>query len=111
VLGLKVATGAIEQALQDRLGAEGVCILSTAGDQGGGDEIHLLIQAGRNLEQADVEAAADAELGAIKRVPVHIDFVATMPRNEMGKIDRRALKEDLARRRTATNRAAQGRIS
>jgi len=63
------------------------------------DEIHLVIEAGRKLKHADIEAAADAELGQIKRVSVHIVFVAKMPRNDMGKIDRRALKEELLRRR------------
>jgi len=109
VLGIKVATGAIEQALQDRLGADGICILSMGSENAGAmhDEIHLVIEARRKLEHADIEAAADAELGQIKRIPVHIDFVATMPRNDMGKIDRRALKEEFLRRRgsgTATAR-------
>ena len=101
VLGIKVATGAIEQALQDRLGADGICIVSIASENESAmhDEIHLVIEAGRKLKHADIEAAADAELGQIKRVSVHIVFVAKMPRNDMGKIDRRALKEELLRRR------------
>lgn len=95
VLGIKVATGGIEQALQDRLGVDGVCILSVAGANGD-DEIHLVIQSARRIEPAELEASADALLGQIKCVPVHIEFVPAMPRNDMGKIDRRALKEQLA---------------
>jgi len=67
----------------------------------------ILIEAGRKLEHAEIEAAADAELGQIKRVPVHIEFVAMMPRNDMGKIDRRALKEELMRRRGRPTAAAR----
>jgi acyl-coenzyme A synthetase/AMP-(fatty) acid ligase len=33
---------------------------------------------------------------------VHIDFVAAMPRNDMGKIDRRALREEIIRTRIRT---------
>jgi acyl-CoA synthetase (AMP-forming)/AMP-acid ligase II len=42
VLGFKIATGAIEQALQDRLQAEGVCILSIPSrkEDATEDEIH-----------------------------------------------------------------------
>jgi acyl-coenzyme A synthetase/AMP-(fatty) acid ligase len=100
VLGIKVATGGIEQALQDRLGVEGVCILPVANEKGD-DEMHLVIQSGRRIERAEFESAADAELGAIKRVPVHIEVVPAMPRNDMGKIDRRALREQLMRARAA----------
>ena len=109
VLGIKIATGAIEQALQDRLGANGICIVSIASENERAmhDEIHLLIEAGQKLEHAEIEAAADAELGQIKRVPVHIEFVAMMPRNDMGKIDRRALKEELMRRRGRPTAAAR----
>ena len=41
VLGTKIATGGIEQALQDRLGAEGICILSLP-DHHGDEQIHLI---------------------------------------------------------------------
>jgi acyl-coenzyme A synthetase/AMP-(fatty) acid ligase len=57
---------------------------------------------GRTLERAEIEHAANAELGRIKQVPVHIDFVAAMPRNDMGKIDRRALREEIIRTRIRT---------
>jgi len=42
VLGIKIATGAIEQALQDRLGANGICIVSIASENERAmhDEIH-----------------------------------------------------------------------
>ena len=60
VLGNKVATGPIEQALQDRLGVDAVCIVSIRGKETD-DEIHIVIEATRRIERADVEAAARAE--------------------------------------------------
>ena len=94
VLGDKIATDPIERALQDRLGAEGVCIVSienTTGD----DEIHVVIQSSRPIEPAKIEAAGNAELGPIKRVPVRVVFIEKFPRNEMGKIERLVLKRQL----------------
>ena len=51
VLGDKIATDPIERALQDRLSAEGVCILSIE-NTGGEDEIHVVIQSSRPIEPA-----------------------------------------------------------
>jgi acyl-coenzyme A synthetase/AMP-(fatty) acid ligase len=94
VLGAKIATDPIERALQDRLGAEGVCILSIQNTQGD-EEIHVMIQPGRQMEQAEIQAAAYAELGVIKRVPVHVVLMEKLPRNEMGKIERLELRRQL----------------
>jgi acyl-coenzyme A synthetase/AMP-(fatty) acid ligase len=94
ILGNKIATSPIERALQDRLGVEGVCIISiqrNAGDE----EIHLVIQSSRRIERAEFEAATNAELGTIKRMPVHVSFMEKLPRNEMGKIQRLVLKQQL----------------
>ncbi len=95
VLGDKVATDPIERALQDRFGAEGVCILSIQ-KIGGDDEIYVVIQCRRRLEWAEVQAAANAELGVINRMPVRVAVVETLPRNDMGKIKRLELKRQLS---------------
>ncbi len=94
VLGDKIATDPIERALQDRLGAEGVCILSIE-STGADDEIHVVIQSRRPIEPPEIEVAGNAELGAIKGVPVRIVFIEKLPRNEMGKIERLVLKRQL----------------
>ncbi len=107
VLGDKVATGSIERALQDRLGANGVCLIGIPGAMGD-EEIHLVIESSRRFERAEIEAAANAELGIIKRVPVRFDFTAKLPRNEMGKIRRLALKQLLLRARGASGAHAPG---
>ena len=102
VLGDKIATDPIERVLQDRLGAEGVCILPIQNTEGE-DEIHLVIQRGRPLERAELEAAKSAVLGVIKSVSVRVAVVEKLPRNEMGKIKRLELKRQLTRARNASS--------
>jgi len=95
ILGDKIATGTIEQVLQDELGATGVCILSI-GNAGTADEIYIVIEVRRPLQPEVVKSAANAALGVLKRVPVHALLVERLPRNATGKIDRRLLKQQLA---------------
>jgi acyl-coenzyme A synthetase/AMP-(fatty) acid ligase len=94
VLGDKIATDPIERALQDRFGAEGVCILSIE-SKDAAEEMHVVIQANRRIEPAEIEAAKNTELRVIKRVPLRIVFIDQLPRNDMGKIERLALKQQL----------------
>ena len=101
VLGDKIATDPIERALQDRLGAEGVCILPVQNAHGD-EEIHVVIQCSRRLERAELEVAKNAELGAIRRVPTRVVFVDKLPRNEMGKIKRLELNRQLLLERQAS---------
>jgi acyl-coenzyme A synthetase/AMP-(fatty) acid ligase len=100
VLGDKIATDPIERALQDRLGAEGVCILPVPNAQGD-EEIHVVIQCSRRLRQAELEAAKKAELAAIRPAPMRIVFIDKLPRNEMGKIKRLELSRQLQLARQA----------
>ena len=94
VLGDKIATGPIEQALQDSLCVECVCILSVESTEGN-DEINVVIQTGRPIEPADIVAAENAARSAFMRVPMRVVFIDKLPRNEMGKIERLALKRQL----------------
>jgi len=94
LFGDKIATGPIEQALRDRLGVEGVCMLAVTNAQGG-DEIFVVIQSSQPLEQAEIDAAGKAELRLFRRVPVRAVSIEKFPRNEMGKIERRVLKRQL----------------
>ena len=100
VLGHKVATRPIEQAIQDRLGAKGVCIL-TVPNETGGEDFYLVIQPGQRIEKGAVQAAAEAEFGVLAKAPMDVVFLDTLPRNDMGKILRQALKETLRRKRNA----------
>ena len=94
VLGDKIATDPIERALQDRLGAEGVCILSLEGT-GADSEIYVVIQSSRQIDPAEIMAARHAELGVIQGLPLRVAVVEKLPRNAMGKIERLALKRQL----------------
>jgi acyl-coenzyme A synthetase/AMP-(fatty) acid ligase len=94
VLGDKIAAGPIEQALQDRLGAEGVCVLSMTSTDAS-DEIIVVIQSGRPLEPAAIQVAVSAELGMVKRIPVRAVLIEKLPRNAMGKIERLVLRRQL----------------
>lgn len=92
VLGDKMQAEPVEQALQDRLGAEGVCVFSHASGASG-EELHVVIHARRRIEEAELTAAIHAEL---PRFPhAHVHFIGQMPRNDMGKIDRARLKQRL----------------
>ena len=99
VRGTKIATGQIEQALQDRLGVEGVCLFSMQ-DEEAGEEIHVAIQSRRPIDRAALAAIAQSELGAFPRAHFHV--LESLPRNTMGKVRRFALKQQvLAKRRPA----------
>jgi acyl-coenzyme A synthetase/AMP-(fatty) acid ligase len=103
VLGDKIAAGPIEYALQDRLGAEGVCVMSMTSTDAS-DEIIVVIQPGRPLEPAAIQVAVNAELGMVKRIPVRAVLIEKLPRNAMGKVERLVLKRQLAL-------ASEGRLS
>lgn len=102
VLGDKVATAPIEQALQDQLGATGVCIVAVprvADD----DAIHVVIESKRPIDRAAWALAASA-LGPLARVPLTVHVVARLPRNGMGKVNRMDLRDQIRRLRTPTER-------
>lgn len=86
LLGSKLATAPLEQAVQDRLGAEGVCLL-TLPDAEGGEQLHLVIQPGEDFDRAALETLLREWLGAVgERVRYHL--VNVLPRNHMGKVQR-----------------------
>jgi acyl-coenzyme A synthetase/AMP-(fatty) acid ligase len=98
VLGSKIATGPIEQAMQDRLGVEGVCILSMPGD-GGDEEVHAAIQSRRAVSGAELESFARKELRGFPKVHFHV--FEQLPRNAMGKVVRLELRKMLIARGAA----------
>jgi acyl-coenzyme A synthetase/AMP-(fatty) acid ligase len=105
LFGDKIATGPLEQSLQDRLGAEGVCIVAIESSRGR-DEIYVVIKAGQPLQPSQIAAATKDELRIFRRIPIHAVLVGTLPRNAMGKIDRRALRRELAARISAGSGAS-----
>jgi len=87
--GDKVAAAPIEQALQDRLGVEGVCVFSMQGGDAG-EQVHIAIEARRPIEQGELAAALGAHFPRFRGAHVH--FVAALPRGAAGKVDRGALR-------------------
>ena len=87
ILGEKKPVEILEQVLQDRLSVDGVCVLSR--NEGEYDVIHILIQSRRRIAQDELAAAIYSCVPSGIRVAAH--YVAELPRNEMGKINRAAL--------------------
>jgi acyl-coenzyme A synthetase/AMP-(fatty) acid ligase len=88
VMGEKVGVLPLESALQDRLDAAAVCILSIPGPDG--EAVHVAIQPERVIGMAELRDALSAVLPRVAEVQAH--KVEAMPRNHMGKIDRTALR-------------------
>jgi acyl-coenzyme A synthetase/AMP-(fatty) acid ligase len=94
VFGVKLATGPIEQALQDRLGVEGVCILCLQ-ENGAEDKIDVVIQSNRPLTKEELASARKEDMGALRHAAARFRVVSGMPRNELGKVRRLELKRQL----------------
>jgi len=92
VLGNKIATAPIEAALQQRLDVDAVCLLSLP-RPGADDEVHIAIESGRALSQAELQAAANDQLKIFGQV--HFHLLQQLPRNRMGKVLRLALRQQL----------------
>lgn len=91
-LGTKIATGPIEQTLADRHGVEGVCVFA-APNAAGEDEVHIVLQSTRTLDQAQLKSTAQELLSMFRGV--HFHQMAQLPRNHMGKIRRQELRRQI----------------
>jgi acyl-CoA synthetase (AMP-forming)/AMP-acid ligase II len=85
----------LEQRLQDRLRLDGICLVSIRGSSQE-DELHILIQSQRPIGKDEVTKAL-ARVADLASVPeVHLQYVDSIPRNEMGKIDRPAIRQKIS---------------
>jgi acyl-coenzyme A synthetase/AMP-(fatty) acid ligase len=91
--GIKMAVEPVEQLLQDSLGADTVCLLSLRGESGD-DELHAIVQSQHEIGHANVAELIHASLRGFNLAHVH--FIETIPRNEMGKIDRLVLRKQIS---------------
>jgi acyl-coenzyme A synthetase/AMP-(fatty) acid ligase len=91
VMGDKYGTLPIETGLQARLGAQAVHVFSHAGPDG--EVVHVVIQPGEPISAEALKAALLETLPRMRAVRVH--RVDSFPRNNMGKIERVALKAQL----------------
>jgi acyl-coenzyme A synthetase/AMP-(fatty) acid ligase len=88
VLGEKRAVEPIELELQDKFAAEGVCIFSVP-LEGLDEELQIVIQSGLPISEAELGSFIRAQL---PNACFRVHFVNDLPRNDMGKIDRAALR-------------------
>ncbi len=92
VMGDKISAEPIEQALQEKLAVEDVCVLSIP-RQDAGEELHIAIQAQRPIESATLQAALNGHIAGFPAAQVH--FFTALPRVGMGKVDRIALRKQI----------------
>jgi acyl-coenzyme A synthetase/AMP-(fatty) acid ligase len=88
--GDKVSPAPIEDRLSELLGVSGVCLFSTP-DNDGEEIIHVVIETPTPYNSERLTAVLSQEFGGgFRRACVHC--VAALPRNEMGKIMRQAIR-------------------
>ena len=92
ILGKKIASAPIEEALERELGVTGVCVFSAQNEQFE-EEVRVAIEVERGIEEARLAPVLRCE---IPRAPgFRVRFFPAFPRNEMGKIRRAELRQRL----------------
>ena len=89
VQGYKISAAPIEGRLGELFGVSGVCLFSMPNDSGE-EEIHVVVETPTPIDSERLIAAINQELRGFPRAHVH--FVAALPRNEMGKVLRQAVR-------------------
>ncbi len=100
VRGHKISSGPIEDRLSDMLAVSGVCLFSMQND-GGEEEIHVVIESATPVEPVRLEAALRQELPQFAQA--HIHYLLALPRSEMGKVFRRAVRAQTLLRQFAVD--------
>ena len=90
--GNKVATFPIEHRIEQQLRVTGVCVFA-APDAAGVDELHVVIES-RTPVPAPALSWLAAAFATFASVRVH--RMDALPRNDMGKVERLALRRALA---------------
>ena len=93
VRGVKFAAEPIERVLQEKLGAEAICIVAMPGESDL-EEVHVVIQSRLAIAAAEIRAGIRTSLPSADKVRIH--FIGEMPRNELGKIDRITLRRRIS---------------
>ncbi len=102
IMGDKRPSGPYEQALQDALGLDGVCVLTEQGADRE-EQLHVVLE---TAEPIDEERLREAALTHLKGFPAaRFHFLAKFPRNHMGKVERFKLKQRLIEQQQAQTQA------
>jgi acyl-coenzyme A synthetase/AMP-(fatty) acid ligase len=91
--GKKILPAAIESRLCETLGVSGVCLVSMP-NQSGEEELHVTIESKKPVGTERLRAALDGVLKSFPRAHAHC--VASLPRNQMGKVVRQAVRDRIA---------------
>jgi acyl-coenzyme A synthetase/AMP-(fatty) acid ligase len=94
--GLKISPAPVEERLSELFGASGVCLFSMPGDDDA-EDIHVVVETATPIDSERLIAAVRRELPGLYQVRVH--SVAALPRNQMGKIVRQAIRAEASARR------------
>ncbi|HMK88891.1 MAG TPA: class I adenylate-forming enzyme family protein [Methylocystis sp.] len=89
VKGFKISPAPVEERLSGILGVSGVCLLSMP-DDSGEEQIHVVFEAPEPIDSERLIAILGEQLRGFPQARVH--FVAALPRNEMGKVLRQAVR-------------------
>jgi len=88
VRGSKISPAPIEERLAELLGVSSVCLFS-AHDDSGEEEILVVIETSSSIDSGRLTAAINQQLAGIPR---RVRYVATLPRNQMGKVLRQEVR-------------------
>src|SRR5262249_27981044 len=105
--GENIAPAEIEQVIQDHPGVDQVAVCAVP-DQGWGEGpvAFVVRRPGAGLTAAQVQDWVQGRLRST-RIPAYIEFVPELPYSELGKLLRRSLRDDFARRAAAASAAEQ----
>src|SRR5262249_40315412 len=92
VLGDKRPAQPIERAFEEALGVASVCALSESGPDGE-EAVHVVIEAPGPIDRTALETVAKTQLSGFPAA--HFHFMPALPRNEMGKVQRFKLRQQL----------------
>ena len=88
VRGQKISPSIIEDKLKEMLGISGLCLFSSHNDMGE-ESFHIAVEAIDKVKEGDVTRILNQELSGFLNAQIH--FVAVLPRNHMGKVQRLAI--------------------
>jgi acyl-coenzyme A synthetase/AMP-(fatty) acid ligase len=89
--GQKIVPGPVEDHLRDLLDVKGVCLFSMQNNRGE-EELHVVIESAKAIDDARLHAALKSALSAYPRAHIRVRYVPSFPRNHMGKIQRQEVR-------------------
>lgn len=87
--GIKVSAAPVEDKLCETFGATGVCVFSMQNEYGE-EDIHVVVERQSPVEYEPLIAQLRQALGNFRNA--HVYLVTALPRNEMGKVLRQAVR-------------------